>query len=353
MTQNTKAAGAKKPEETAIEKAGMTHSERFTQMVTRQFAGQVGTMELTGYQKRLIQNYFIKTDMSLRAAEEKRLRKEEKFRDKVPVTWENVHLEQLAIDVVACSRVGYDPALPNHISMIPYKNNRTGKYDIGFIEGYRGRELKARKYGFDVPNNVIVELVHENDHFRPIKKDSNHDVETYEFDVKSPFDRGAIAGGFYYHEYYEVPRKNRLAFFTLDEILKRKPEYASAEFWGGERTRYENGKKVNETVEGWFPEMCWKTLYRMAYGAISIDSEKIDDNLMAALENENRYQLYGNEGLEPKPITPAENVIKPEVPQALKPASKKIVSTDIAFVDVKSEPAPATIEEEQSEDTPY
>jgi hypothetical protein len=51
------------------------------------------------------------------------------------------------------------------------KNNKTKKYDISFITRYRGLELKAKKYGLDVPDAVIVELVHANDHFKSIKKD--------------------------------------------------------------------------------------------------------------------------------------------------------------------------------------
>ena len=40
------------------------------------------------------------------------------------------------------TRIGLDPSQKNHINPIPYKNNAKNKYDIGFIEGYRGIELK-------------------------------------------------------------------------------------------------------------------------------------------------------------------------------------------------------------------
>ena len=277
----------------AIQKSTSTPSERFTSMVMKQFSGVAGEVPaLTGYQKRLIQNYFISTDMALRAAEDKRMKKSENYRDAVPVVWDHVNLEQLALDVVACSKIGYDPALANHISMIPYKNNKTGKYDIGFLEGYRGKELKARKYGFEVPDNVIVELVYSKDTFKPLKKDAHHDKESFEFTVsENPFDRGDIIGGFYYHEYYDEPRKNKLMFYSKAEIEKRKQEYASAEFWGGEKPKYDNGKKVGtEKVEGWYAEMMWKTLFRMAYQVIPIDSTKIDDNLMRMLEHEKEIE---------------------------------------------------------------
>jgi recombination protein RecT len=335
---------------TAIQKSGPTHSERFTAMVMKQFSGVAGTVELTGYQKRLIQNYFISTDMALKAAEEKRLKKSEKFRDATPLTWENVNLEQLAMDVVACSKIGYDPALPNHISMIPYKNNKIGNYNIGFIEGYRGKELKARKYGFQIPDNVIVELVYAKDSFKPLKKDIGHDVESFEFSVsENPFDRGEIIGGFYYHEYYEEPRKNKLMFYSTYEIEKRKPEYASPEFWGGEKDKWEDGKKVGkEKVEGWYPEMMWKTLFRMAYGVIPIDSEKIDDNLMRMLEQEKSLEALRDqdpdEALKERRDsqlqqgTGTKSLKTSEVPGG--DAARKTIGTDIQYEEVNDNTLP-------------
>jgi recombination protein RecT len=186
-----------------------------------------------------------------------------KDRDPLPVTWENVNMESLARSVVAYARIGLDPAQKNHINMIPYKNNTTGKYDIGFIEGYRGIELKAMKYGLDVPDAVIVELVYTNDKFKPIKKSLNNPYESYEFEIVDAFDRGEIKGGFYYHIYSKYPEKNKLVIMTLKDIEKRKPKYASSEFWGGEKDVWKDGKKVGtEQVEGWFEKMCYKTIYR-------------------------------------------------------------------------------------------
>lgn len=62
-------------------------------------------------------------------------------------------------------------------------------------------------------------------------------------------------------------------------------------FWGGEKDKWENGKKVGkETVEGWYKEMCWKTVYRAAYGNITIDSQKIDDDFLRLREMETTIQ---------------------------------------------------------------
>lgn len=268
-------------------------------MVIQEFTGHSGSPDLGSYQKRLIQNYFISIDLALKLAEEKRMKKKEQFRDKLKITWQNINMQTLAVNVVACSRIGYDPALPNHINMMPFKNNTTNQYDIVFIPGYRGKELMAMKYGFQVPDDVIVEVVYENDTFKPIKKDRNNEVETYIFEIaEDAFNRGKIIGGFYYHAYKETSEKNRLMFYSLHEIEKRKPAYAAAEFWGGEKDKWENGQKVGrQKVEGWYHEMIWKTIYRAAYGSITIDGKKMDDDLMQMLQQERLHEFDNSEEL--------------------------------------------------------
>jgi len=260
-----------------VAKKEKSMSERFMEKVVREFTGSVGEIALTDFQRRLAQNYFIALDATLKMAEEKR-KKKTKNQDPVPVTWANVNMEQLARDVVAVARIGLDPVQKNHVSMVPYKNNSTGKYDIGFVEGYRGIQLKATKYGLDVPDAVIVELVYSTDKFKSVKKDRNNPYESFEFEITNDFERGQIVGGFYYHIFNDNPEKNKLVVLPLADILKRKPKYASVEFWGGEKDVWENGKKVGkEHVDGWYEKMCYKTIYRAAYSDITIDSQKIDD----------------------------------------------------------------------------
>lgn len=274
----------------AQEKKQVTVSERFTNTVVSEFSSGVGEIALTDFQKRLAQNYFMGIDAALKTAETNRLRKDEKWRDPVPVTWQNVDMNQLARNVVTYARIGLDPAQKNHINAIPFKNNTTGKYDITFIEGYRGLEIKAQKYGLDVPDAVTVEVVYSNDKFKPIKKDRNNKIESYEFEVTNPFDRGKIVGGFYYHIYNDNPSKNKLVIMTIKDVEKRKPRYASVEFWGGEKDVWENGRKTGkkEQVEGWFEEMVYKTIYRAAYNDITIDSQKIDDDYLRIKQLENQ-----------------------------------------------------------------
>ena len=61
--------------------------------------------------------------------------------------------------------------------------------------------------------------------------------------------------------------------------MKRKPEKASGEFWGGKKNVWENGKKVEVETDGWFEEMCLKTVKREVYSAKNMprDPKKIDD----------------------------------------------------------------------------
>jgi len=290
-------------------------SERFMTKVMSEFGSGVGPLALTDFQKRLAQNYFISLDASLKMAEEKRAKgnynKAEKYQNLLAITWANVNMELLARNVVSAARVALDPAQKNHINLIPYKNNTTNKYDVGFILGYRGIELQAKKYGLEIPDAVIVELVYSNDKFKSYKKDRNNTVETYEFEIVNDFDRGDIVGGFYYHLYSNQPEKNKLVVFTKKEIEKRKPKYASAEFWGGEKPKWKDGKPDGvEIIEGWVDDMFRKTIARAAYGNITIDSQKIDDDYMtlkqaesAAVESEVAAEINVNANTETIDIT--------------------------------------------------
>ncbi len=322
--------------ETKVAKQEESMSTRFMNAVVREFSGSVGEVALTNFQKRLAQNYFIAADQALVKAEQRRDNK----KNNLPITWGNVDMKQLALDVVAAARVGLDPAQPNHINMVPYRNNRTKKYNIGFIDGYRGIELKARKYGLDIPDDVTIELVYANDTFKPIKKDHRNKVESYEFEVSNPFDRGEIVGGFYYHAYKNNPEKNKLVVMSLKDILKRKPEYASKEFWG---------------KDGWYEKMCHKTIHRAAYRDITIDSQKIDDDYLRLKKQE---ELFSDREIEAEieaeangPVidieyTETEEVVtdgEPEPEKNEKPAKTEQKPPEKAQKDQKADPGQQTI----------
>jgi recombination protein RecT len=322
--------------ETQVARQEESMSTRFMNAVVKEFSGSVGEVALTNFQKRLAQNYFIAADQALVKAEQRRDNK----KNNLPVVWANVDMKQLALDVVAAARVGLDPAQPNHINMVPYRNNRTKKYNIGFIDGYRGIEMKAVKYGLDIPDDVTIELVYANDTFKPIKKDHRNKVESYEFEVSNPFDRGDIVGGFYYHAYKNNPEKNKLVVMSLKDILKRKPEYASKEFWG---------------KDGWYEKMCHKTIHRAAYRDITIDSQKIDDDYLRLKKQE---ELFSDREIEAEieaeangPVidieyTETEEVVtdgEPEPEKNEKPAKTEQKPPEKAQKDQKADPGQQTI----------
>lgn len=270
---------------------GTSVSTRFLAMVESNFKeGSSTVVQFNEQQKRIASNYFIFCDVALKAAKEKWVKKSGSYKSKHPPEWANVDMEALAITVVSNSRLGLDPAVKNHVALTPYYNKATGKFTITALHGYRGIQLVAKKYGLDeeTPDSVTVELVFSNDTFTVNKKDADNETESYEFKVPSPFDRGEVVGGFWYHSFKRSPEKNRLMVYDRKAILKRRPSYSSPDFWGGEKDEWKNGKKTGkkEKVEGWFEEMCWKTVFRAAYDAITIDSLKIDDAFQTQMASE-------------------------------------------------------------------
>ncbi len=141
-TQTTTApAPAPAPQAGALQPQGEQKpnmSERFTSKVMMEFGSSVGAIQVTDYQRQLIQGYFVAIDRALKAAEEERLRKNDNNRDHkydnpLPVTWENVNLNDLALDVVHYARMGLDMMQKNHLFAIPFKNNKAQKYDVNLM----------------------------------------------------------------------------------------------------------------------------------------------------------------------------------------------------------------------------
>ncbi|MDO4648994.1 MAG: recombinase RecT [Eubacteriales bacterium] len=282
------ATTAVKPQE---QNTQVSASEAFTQHVLKEFGMSTsGAIQVTDFQRQLIQGYFIQIDRTLKAMEERRLNKnannrDHKYDDPDPITWKTIDLNALAMDIVHYARLGLDMMQSNHLHAIPYKNNSKlipgtefHQYRLNLMLGYNGIAYIAEKYAVEKPQNVTIELVYSNDTFKPVKKTRGVEVESYDFEITSPFDRGDIVGGFGYIEYAD-PKKNELVIMTLKDILKRKPQKASGEFWGGEKTVWENGTKKTVETEGWFEEMCIKTIKREVYSPkhIPVDPKKVDD----------------------------------------------------------------------------
>lgn len=286
MAATKKTAGAELPSKQTTEVAERQPSlmARFTDRVMKEFGEGTQSIEVSLYQRALIQGYFWGVDAALTTAEEDRLRKNARnsnhdYDNTLPVTWKNVDMDTLAMDLVYMARLGLDMRQKNMLFPIPYKNNKLQKYTITLMPGYNGIKFTAEKYALVKPKNVVIELVYSNDTFRAIKKTLGQSGDQYEFVINDPFDRGEIRGGFGYIE-YEDHAKNELVIMSLADILKRKPAYASANFWGGTATSYKNGKKVTEEVDGWFDRMCYKTVVREVFGERHIprDPAKIDEN---------------------------------------------------------------------------
>ena len=156
------------------------------------------------------------------------------------------------------------------------------------MKGYKGLEYIATQLSLYPIRNIIVELIYSNDVFEIVNKDN---ITRYNFIIKNPFDRGEIIGGFGYIQYVDESR-NKIITLSKKDIDKRKPAYAAAEFWGGEKDKWENGKKVGkEKIEGWYEEMARKTIARATYNAVAIDPKKVNESYAYVIENnDNTYE---------------------------------------------------------------
>ena len=336
-----------------------TDSQRFVDKVIKEFSAanpNGGILELTSLQRRLVQGYFLIIDRALKTAEESRLKKNagnsnHNYDNPVPYDWKHINLTDLALDCVHYARMGLDMQEKNHLFPIPYKNNKTGFYDISFTVGYNGIRYVAEKYAFVLPKSVTIEVIYATDKFVPYKKNRANSVESYAFEITNPFDRGDIMGGFGYIE-YDDPSKNVLVIMSLKAIQKRMGKNANAEFWGTKLTGkqvavWENGKKVFVEAEGWVDEMCRKTLIREVYSEkyIPRDPAKYDDDYQYFREREVVYERAAIEAEEQQyansvPIDiPAEAV--PALPdKAAANASVQAVNTPKEAVPINNTPPP-------------
>jgi recombination protein RecT len=246
-------------ESTAVAKP-QTASVAFTNAVMREMGTIDEAVALTPYQKKLAQHLFIKIDASIKDAEVKRQKQNS---EGVPIVWANINMNKLALDAMHRIELGLDALIPNHISPIAYFNKRLGKYDIDLRIGYVGKDFYRRQVALDPPEDIVYELVYEKDVFRPIKKSFKNPVESYEFDIPTPFDRGKVVGGFAYVTYSDQ-KKNKLIIVTDADFKKSESKAGSKEFWGN------------------YPEqMKYKTIVNRATNRLNIDPAKVNESFMA------------------------------------------------------------------------
>jgi recombination protein RecT len=232
-----------------------TVSERFTGMVIKELSSTTGSgVTLSEDQKRLAQHLFVKIDATLNALEVKRAQQD---RNGTPIVWANVNMQKLALDAMHRIELGLDALIPNHIHPIPYLNKKTGKYDLDLRIGYSGKDYYRRGIALEKPTDIIYELVYSTDKFVAHKKSLNNDIESFEFEIVNPFDRGKIVGGFGYI-CYEDKTKNKLIIVTEKDFEKSQKAAKSNEFWGKHEV-----------------EMRFKTLVHRVTDKLTIDPRKV------------------------------------------------------------------------------
>ncbi len=290
-------------------------SERFTNIVIREFSGVTGQkVELSDFQKKLAQHLFIKVDQALRSFESKRKAAA------LPFVWNNINLDKLALDAIYRIDLGLDALIPNHIHPVPYMDDRLGKYSMDLRIGYAGQDYVHRRFALDPPVNVIYELVYETDEFRPIK--TTDGVSQFEFQITQPFSRGNVIGGFGY-VVYEDPRRNLLVLVPEDDFNKSQSKARSQEFW-----------------ENYPTEMRYKTLVHRTTSHIPLDPQKTNQSPSFNKIREESKAIEGDfteidlldSGQEPQPAQspPPKRELDPTPPAASAEPEKK--ETEV-FVD--------------------
>lgn len=255
--------------------------DEFVQRIFNIVMDRSGKIEIPAEQRERIRRYFEAMDRAVMLAEQNRIKKnknnkEHKYDETLEYKWSNIRVDnELAHALLDCAKLGLDMSLPNHLSPVLYKDKANQQYVFSFIPGYRGYEMIAHKYALVDFIDVKIELIYSNDKFIPHKADKNNPYDTYELEISNPFDRGEFVGGFAY-VIYEDQRRNTLHILTKKDIEKRKPQTASANFWGGTTTEWVNGKSQTVEKDGWYEEMAKKTIAIYAYKRIPSDPQKID-----------------------------------------------------------------------------
>jgi len=238
-------------------------SLRFVENVVTEWKGLFGESLENDYKKKLCQHLFLKIDSSFKELNQK-------WKSKgvnKEINWENINSRQLLVDAVHRINLGLDGLLKNHIHVTPFLNTATGKYDVQLFVGYQGKDFYMREMAKHEIVDIRYELVYENDYFLPLKKDLDNDIENYVFQIKEPFNRGKIIGGFGYIQ-YEIPAKNNL--IILDERAFKRAKEASKQqyFW-------QNNPN----------EMMYKTIVHRTTDRIQLDPMKINESF-SVVEND-------------------------------------------------------------------
>lgn len=222
-------------------------SQRFSNLMAKEIQG------FDAGKQRYAQHLYVAINNSLTALEENRQRQ---GRGTVPIKWNNVKMEQLVSDSIPIIDLGIDALVGGNVYPIPYLEG--DKYRVNLMIGYKGLLLTRQKYSLDKIIDIRVELLYSNDTFRPIMKDRNSQIETYEFAIDNFHNRGELIGGFGYIV-YENELKNKLVLVTKKDIQKSRSKAKSDKFWSE-----------------WEEEMSYKTVVRKLIKHIDIDPAKVN-----------------------------------------------------------------------------
>lgn len=251
---------------------GPMNGHTFLGKLTEQVGAALGENNfLSEYEKNLILGYFVMIQVALQEAEIRRVTKNKNnknhnFDENLACTWENIYVNDLATmnTLTYYARLGLDSNQPNNLSAQLRKDSRLGKYRLVFTVGYSGRQTIAERFALEKPESVTTELIYSKDTFKPIKQTDGRIGDSYIFEINDPWDRGEIKGGFIFHRYKDSS-KNNLVIMSEKEILQHKPDNAAAEFWGGIKTTWKDGKRIDVETDGWKEKMYLKTLRLEAY----------------------------------------------------------------------------------------
>lgn len=214
---------------TQNELAVKTSSERFLNNIQAQFAAEAGSpVAFSDYEKALAQHLFLKLDSVLQDFEAKRINSGKT--QQAPYNWHNINMRKLSLDAVHTVQLGLDALIANHIHPVPYFNGKEKKYDLDLRVGYIGKAYYRMEAAVEKPKDVVIELVYSTDHFKPMKKSFSNSIESYEFEIQKPFDRGEIVGGFGYLV-YDDPAKNKLILVSEADFDKSRKAAKGDTFW--------------------------------------------------------------------------------------------------------------------------
>lgn len=231
-------------------------SARFQADVERQFEAQLGRSRVfTDFEARMAQHMFLKVDQALKAAEDRRKGNGKEY------SWATIDRGKLAIDTVHRISLGLDALIPNHIWPVTYWNSKKEQYDVDLRIGYVGMDFIARRHAIEPPVDIVYELVYSTDRFTALPRSATREIEAYEFEITSPFNRGDIVGGFGY-VIYDDPRKNRLILVT-ERDFKRSRAASKSNFW------------TDNPVE-----MHHKTVMHRVASKIPLDPQKVNASVM-------------------------------------------------------------------------